>query len=215
MSEFASYSGLIIWLLVILSVVGMLVFIERLLYYHREQINATEFLNGIRTVLRRKNLVEALAICDATPGPVPRLVKVAILNRERSKESIIRAIEHASLLEVPRLEQKLPILATIAQIAPLIGLLGTVLGLIDLFYALEQTTSPVANTAILSGIWKGLVSMAAGLAVAIPCYAGYNYLLGRVQSILLDIEKATIEIQDNIIEMLHSHQLNYEITQTS
>src|SRR4051794_37385650 len=112
--RFLAYGGPMIWLIVLASAVALAVFLERLLQYHREQINSTEFLNGVRNVLKRDNVVEALAICDATPGPVARLVKVAILNRERGREGVREALEDAGFLEVPRLEQKLNLLATIA-----------------------------------------------------------------------------------------------------
>src|SRR5206468_9533091 len=125
--------GPMAWLLLLMSAVVIVVFIERLLHYHRAQINSTEFLNGVRNVLKRENVVEALSICDATPGPVARLVKVAILNRERGQEGVREALEEAGLIEVPPLENKLNLLATIAQITPLMGLLGTVLGFIQIF----------------------------------------------------------------------------------
>src|SRR4051812_10742154 len=118
--------GLIMWLLLLVSATGIAVFIERLLHYHRAQINSAEFINGIRNVLKRDNVVEALSIWDAPPGPAPRLVKTAILNRERGREGVREALEEAGLVEVPRLEEKLNVLATIAQIAPLMGFLGTV-----------------------------------------------------------------------------------------
>src|SRR5439155_18958098 len=119
------------------SAVGLVVFIERFLHCHRAQINSIEFLNGVRTVLKKENVVEALSICDATPGPVARLVKTAILNRERGREGVREALEEAGLAEVPRLEEKLNLLATIAQLAPLLGLLGTVLGFIHIFSELQ------------------------------------------------------------------------------
>src|SRR5512141_1291073 len=128
-----SQGGFIFYLLLFTSAVAIVVFIERLLYCHRAQINSTEFLNGVRNVLKRDNVVEALSICDATPGPVARLVKVAILNRERGREGVREALEEAGLIEVPPLEERLNLLATIAQIAPLMGLLGTVLGFIKIF----------------------------------------------------------------------------------
>src|SRR6267143_5921399 len=109
--------GLMAWLLLGLSAVVIVVFIERLLHYHRAQINSGEFLNGVRNVLKRDNVVEALSICDATPGPVARLVKTAILNRDNGRERVREAIEDAGLTEVPPLEEKLNLLATIAQIA--------------------------------------------------------------------------------------------------
>src|SRR5207247_9101260 len=98
-----------------------------------------EFLNGVRTVLKRDNVVEALSICDATPGPVARLVKTAILNRDHGRERVREALEEAGLAEVPRLEEQLNLLATIAQIAPLLGLLGTVLGFMPIFAVIQQT----------------------------------------------------------------------------
>ena len=182
------------WLLLLMSAVVIVVFIERLLHYHRAQINSTEFLNGVRIVLKRENVVEALSICDATPGPVARLVKTAILNRDRGREGVRDALEEAGLLEVPRLEDKLNLLATIAQIAPLMGLLGTVLKFLEMFRDLQQAGPFATPNQLAGGIWGSLICMAAGLAVAIPTYAGYNYLVNRVNSIVLDMEKASTEI---------------------
>src|SRR3954468_19786337 len=131
--RFLADGGPMIWVLLLTSAVALAVFMERLLQYHREQINSTEFLNGVRNVLKRDNVIEALAICDATPGPVARLVKVAILNRERGRDGVREALEDAGSLEVPRLEQKLNVIATIAQIAPLLGLLGTAIRFMEVF----------------------------------------------------------------------------------
>src|SRR5512141_2276955 len=133
-----SQGGFIFYLLLFTSAVAIVVFIERFLYCHRAQINSTEFLNGVRTVLKRDNVVEALSICDATPGPVARLVRTAILNRERGRERVREALEEAGLTEVPRLEEKLNLLATIAQLAPVLGLFGTVLGFMRTFDEMQQ-----------------------------------------------------------------------------
>src|SRR5882757_8410237 len=96
--------GPMLWLLLIASAVAVVVFIERMLHCHRAQINSAEFLNGVRTVLKRDNIVEALSICDATPGPVARLVKTAILNRDHGRERVRESLEETGLAEVPRLE---------------------------------------------------------------------------------------------------------------
>jgi biopolymer transport protein ExbB len=191
---FIKLGGPMIWLILGASATALVVFVQRVLHYHRAQINSMEFLNGVRNVLKRDNVVEALSICDATPGPVARLVKVAILNRERGQEGVREALEEAGLIEVPPLENKLNLLATIAQITPLMGLLGTVLGFIQLFAQL-QSKATLANMQDLSGgIWQALICTAAGLTVAIPCYAAYNYLVSRVNAIVLDMEKAATEI---------------------
>src|SRR6266704_6610877 len=160
--------GPVLWLIILTSAVAVVVFIERFLHCHRAQINSIEFLNGVRTVLKRDNVVEALSICDATPGPVARLVKTAVLNRDHGRERVREALEEAGLLEVPRLEEKLNLLATIAQIAPLLGLLGTVLGFIRTFSLMQQDGLHAHVGDLTTGIWKALVCAAAGLAVAIP-----------------------------------------------
>ena len=192
--RFLSEGGLMIWVIMAASAAAIAVFLERLLQYHREQINSIEFLNGVRNVLKRENVVEALAICDATPGPVARLVKLAILNRERGREAVREVLEDAGAWEVPRLEQKLNLLATIAQIAPLLGLLGTVLGFMDVFRGIEDAGLNAHVSQLANGVWQALICTAAGLAVAIASYAGYNYLVGRVNTIVLDMEQVSAEI---------------------
>jgi len=196
-----------IWLILLASAVALVVFVERVLHYHRAQINSMEFLNGVRNVLRRENLVEAISICDATPGPVARLVKVAILNREKGREGVREALEEAGLIEVPPLEEKLNLLATIAQISPLMGLLGTVLGFIKVFTVLQTKVTIPTMQDLSGGVWQALICTAAGLAVAIPCYAGYNYLVSRVNAIVLDMEKAATEITNILADTLGQRNL--------
>ena len=198
--SFIAHGGPVMWLLVVVSGVAIVVFIERLLHCHRAQINSGEFLNGVRTVLRRENVVEAISICDATPGPVARLVKVAILNRDQGRERVREAIEEAGLIEVPRMEERLNLLATIAQIAPLLGLLGTVLGLMHVFAQIEQAGLYAQIGQLSKGIWQALICTAAGLAVAIPTYAGYNYLVNRINEIILDMERAATEVVNMVTE---------------
>src|SRR5499427_10869772 len=130
--------GWMLWLILMTSAVAVVVFIERFLHCHRAQINSIEFLNGVRTVLKRENVVEAISICDATPGPVARLVKTAIVNRDHGRDRVREALEGAGLAEGPGLEEKLNLLATIAQLAPLLGLLGTVLGFIQTFMTMQN-----------------------------------------------------------------------------
>ena len=189
-----------LWLIVFASAVAIAVFLERFLHFHREQINSTEFLNGVRTVLRRNNVVEALSICEATPGPVARLVKTAIVNRDHGRERVREALEEAGLAEVPRLEEKLNLLATIAQLAPLLGLLGTVLGFIETFMLLQKEGLNAHFGDLSTGVWHALICAAAGLAVAIPAHAGYNYLVSRVNSIVLDMERTATEIVNIVAE---------------
>src|SRR5256885_15793795 len=104
--SFLKLGGPMIWLILAASATALVVFFQRVLHYHRAQINSMEFLNGVRNVLKRENVVEALSICDATPGPVARLVKVAILNREKGREGVREALEEAGLVEDPPPEEQ-------------------------------------------------------------------------------------------------------------
>ena len=200
MPTFIEQGGPVIWLILIAAATALIVFVERTLFCHRSQINSAEFLNGVRTVIKRGNVVEAISICDATPGPVARLVKAAILNREHGLERVREAVEEAGLVEVPRLEEKLNLLATIAQIAPLLGLFGTIIGFIETFKVIGKE-GLYANIQTLSGgVWEALICAAAGIAVAIPAHAGYNYLVSRVNKIVLDMERAAAEIVNIVTE---------------
>src|SRR6266571_4503139 len=116
------------------------------------------------------------------------------------RERVREALEEAGLAEVPRLEEKLNMLATIAQLAPLLGLLGTVLGFIRTFSDMQKEGLNAHVGQLSSGIWQAMVCAAAGLAVAIPAHAGYNYLVSRVNSIVLDMERAATEIVNIVTE---------------
>jgi biopolymer transport protein ExbB len=195
--------GPVIWLILIAAAIAIAVFIERALHCHRAQINSTEFLNGVRNVLKRENVVEAISICDATPGPVARLVKTAILNRDKGRERVREAVEEAGLTEVPLLEEKLNLLATIAQIAPLLGLLGTIIGFMDVFKGLQIDglyAHISGEHSLADGIWHALICAAGGIAVAIFAHAGYNYLVSRVNKIVLDMERVSGEIVNIVTE---------------
>jgi len=196
--------GPVIWLILIAAAIAIVIVIERMLHCHRAQINSIEFLNGVRNVLKRDNVVEAISICDATPGPVARLVKTAILNRDRGRDRVREAVEEAGLTEVPLLEERLNLLATIGQIAPLLGLLGTIVGFIRIFSRL-QTDGFYASVAggehsLAAGVWEALICAATGIAVAIIVHASYNYLVNRVNKIILDMERAAGEIVNIVTE---------------
>ncbi len=185
--------GPMVWVLLLAGAVAAVVFIERRWHYHKVRINTTEFIGGLKNVLRQRNIVEAISICDATPGPTARLVKTAILNRSHSRDVIKESLERAGATEVAYLEMRLGLLATFGKIAPLLGLLGTVLGFIKVFMALESLGA-YANVSVLSGgILESLLSTAMGLAVGIPCYAGYNYLVGELGSLVLEMEKTSVD----------------------
>ena len=182
--------GPVTWPLLICGLFAALVFFERLFNLHRAQIAADDFLKGVYNILNRDNPVEAAAICEEAPGPVARLALAAVLHHDDTLENIGRAIEDAGLEEIPRMERGLGWLATLARITPLIGLLGTVLGMMDLLLAAQRAAPLVQSADLTGGLWRALSATALSLVIAILAYAGYNLLVSRVESILLDMERS-------------------------
>ena len=193
MLKFMSLGGPLMWLILLNAAIAVGIFLEKVFHFHRAQINTTDFVNGIRNALKRGNVIEAIALCDETPGPVAQVVKAGTANRERSREEIREAMENAARTEIARLERRLVVLATIAQITPLLGFLGTVLGMIQMFKVIQEAQLPSPGQ-LAGGVWQALYTTAGGLMVAVPAYIAYNYLVSRVQNLVLDMEKSANEI---------------------
>lgn len=194
MFDLIQQGGFLAWLILTSGVVAFVVFVERVLHLHRARIKSEDFIAGICNNLRRGNVDEALAICDDTPGPVAGIVRAAILNRQGDKESIRTAIENAGRTEIARMESRLAVLATVAQVAPIFGLLGTVLGMMK-GIQLMQAQAPLVQAAdVMTGLRQALVTTAFGLAVAAPCYIAFNFLVGKVEKIVIDMERSASDI---------------------
>ena len=194
MLDIMQKGGPMMWLILAASIFGVAVFFSKFYELHRAQIRSGDFLKGIFNILNRHNIVEAVSICEETPGPVASVVRAAILHHDEERHAIAQAIEETGLAEVPRLERRLTALATLAQVAPMLGLLGTVLGMIRVLLVIEQKAPLIHAGEVLGGLWQALLTAAAGLAVGIPAYAGYNFLVSRVEAILLDMERAAVDI---------------------
>ena len=191
--ELLSTGGPVLWLILASGVIAFGVFIERALHLHRARIKSEDFLKGIFNILRRGNVAEALTICDETPGPVAYIVRTAILRRTDSQESIRRQIQDASLVEISRMERRLVVIASVAQIAPLLGLLGTIVGLTEYLYIMREQMPLIQSADVTDGLLRALLTTGAGLFVAIPCYAAFNLLVLKIDRIVLDMERAGSE----------------------
>ncbi len=194
LSEILDKGGPVVWLILFCGFIALLIFLEKMLYFHRIQINVGELVHGLVNVLKKGNIIEAVSLCDETPGPAAHVLRSAIISYEQGDSDISQAIDDAALGEMPRLEARMNILATIAYITPLLGLLGTVLGMIEVFQKLVEMSAFVNARELAGGIGKALYATAGGLSVAIPAYVGYNYLVSRIEAITLDMEKASSEI---------------------
>ena len=187
--------GPIMWVILAGSLIAVFVFLKKVFQFHREEINVRELLRGLFNVLKRDGFVEAITLCDNTPGPAARLLGAAILAYERGDEDIRQAIDDAALEEMPKLERHINLLGTIGFVMPLIGFLGTVLGMMRAFQVAASAEALSAER-ISEAVNMALITTASALVVAIPCYIAYNYLVARVNSITLDMEKASLEIMN-------------------
>jgi biopolymer transport protein ExbB len=182
------------WLILFLGVVAFVVFFERLLHLRRAQIDYSDFLKGVCNVLENGNVEEAMMICEETPGPVAAVTLTAIRHRRGSLEAIREAVGNTGRAEVSRLERRLASLTITCQVAPLLGLFGTVLGIIRIVQVMNEQAPMIQNTDLMSGLMQALVATAAGLLVAIQCYAMYAMLMVRIERIALDMEASASEI---------------------
>lgn len=181
--------------LLVMAVTGVVLFVERLLFLHRGQIRSTAFLDGIKNILGKRRVMEALTVCEETPGPVAAVVKAALLNVHADADKMRFAVQEAGIVEIPALERRLGSIAAIAQIAPLVGLLGTLLGMATTFHAFMSGGLEHATARALSdGMWQALLVSIGGLTIAIPAHLGYHFLSGRVRAIVRDVEWAGNEI---------------------
>lgn len=180
--------GPVMWLLLLVGLVALVIFIERALFLHRGQIRSTEFLGGIKNLLQKDRLMEALTLCEETPGPVAAVVKAGLRHAADEEQAMRFAVQEAALVELPVLERRISSLAAIAQIAPLLGLLGALLGMIETFWLFERGGSYATSQVLSGGMWEALLTAAAGLVVAIPAHLGRHFLSGRVRALVHDME---------------------------
>src|SRR5262249_55532226 len=168
-----------------------------------------QFIIGMRKSIKERNLVEAVQICENTGGTIAAIIKAGILKHNRGKEQIESAMEVSGLIEIAQLEKNAKILSIIAHIAPLIGLLGTVLGFIQAFSEMRASgLVDISATRIGEAMEYALVTTAAGLVVAIPSILAYNYIVSRIEGFVLEIQTTSSEIVDLLI---HREDDNYLI----
>ncbi len=189
--------GPIMYIIILCSVLALAVVLERFFQLRMARINTKDFMSKIAATLKRNKIMEAIEMCNNTPGPIAHIMKAGILKHDRPRSEIREAIEDVGVHEVPRLEKNLGVLATIAHIAPLLGLLGTVTGMVRAFQVIqEKATSlyPVNPGDLAGGIWEALITTVAGLSVAIPTFVAYNYFVSRVDGFVLDMEKSATDL---------------------
>jgi len=199
--QFYQSGGPVMHALLACSLIGLVFIIERAWSLYRAKINTQEFLDRVRTaLLKRRNVKEAVTICEEYGGPIANIMKAGLLKYGRPQEEIERTIEAASAHELSRLERGLSVLATVSNIAPLLGFLGTVSGMITTFDALAR--AGMSNPGLVAkGISEAPITTATGLAVAIPMLVAYNYFTSRVSKFVLEMETSANVLLETYSEM--------------
>lgn len=177
-----------------LAFIGVIIFIERLLYLHKGQIRAIEFVAGIKTALKNRRLLEAITICDESYGPIPRIVKIALLNSEQSREIMSQSVSVAAQNEFALIDRRVASVALVAKIAPLLGLMGTVVAMLQIFYTMSKSGSYATVSEFSLFVYAALLSTAFGLFISILGWLAYSFLNSRVRALAHDIDLSANEI---------------------
>lgn len=191
----------VLFLLLGCSILSIAIFIERYIVLKRSETDTHLFILGIREFLQEQNVVAAIVFCEQTPSTVAQIVKTGLRKSHKNRALAESAMETSGALEIARLEKNAKILSIIAHTAPLIGLLGTVLGFMQAFS--EMRTSgliDISTTRIGEAMEYALVTTAAGLAVAIPTGIAYNYLVSRIENLVLEMRVSGEEILDLLFD---------------
>ncbi len=191
--------GPVMWPILICSIVAFAVVMDRVYHLRKAKIDTDRFLETISSSLKRNRIVEAMDLCDQTPGPIAHILKAGIMRHDRSRQEIREAIEEAGVQEVSRLERYLAVLATVAQVAPLLGLLGTVTGMVNAFQIIQEKATAMSQVNpgdLAGGIWEALLTTVFGLCVAIPALVAFNWLVNWVNHFVMDMERSAAELVD-------------------
>ncbi|MCP4653294.1 MAG: MotA/TolQ/ExbB proton channel family protein [Candidatus Omnitrophica bacterium] len=204
------------WLMVPIgacSFFSLAIMLERMFFYFFSTSNrsvTSSIMPKILEAVKKNRITEAINICKAKPFHVTNIVKAGLFRCDAPKEIIKEAMEDASLYEIPKLEKNLNFLGTIAHISPLLGLLGTVVGLVKCFYVIEQKAASVGlvnPSDLAGGIWEALLTTVVGLCVAIPTYIAYNYFVHRVNMAVLDTERGATELLEALSQRRYSGEV--------
>lgn len=196
MFELFLKGGSIMWFILASSLLGTYLVIQKLITLTKVKGDGGKFILQIRSVLTKGDVAAALSLCSQTSTPLASILRAGLLKMKGSHQDVKDAVESAARMEVYKLERGLGLLASVAGIAPLLGFLGTVTGMISVFRVIEINEGVVNPQILASGIWEALLTTAFGLIVGIPAYFMYNYLLNRVTRFVFETETSCNDFLD-------------------
>ncbi|HTX73103.1 MAG TPA: MotA/TolQ/ExbB proton channel family protein [Rectinemataceae bacterium] len=202
MQEFFAKGGLVLWIIVGLSALAVAIIIERLLYFRRISTDEQKLYSRAKASLEKAHFDEALAICDQNLSPFSALLRTGIENRHYPEQTQREMLKDAAAQEEPGLERHISALGTIANIAPLIGLLGTVTGTMKALGVLGRFGAVSDPSVIAAGVSEALINTVGGIIVAVLSVIFYNYLVNKVNLIILKLESQVT----NLITMVNASE---------
>ncbi len=184
----AEQAGYFLYPLVLMGFLSCLFFCERLIFLHKGQIKAEPFLVGIQSLLHKKRKIEAITLCEETPGPVARLVKVALLCKSKDTNALLEEVKKQAFLELYYLRKRIESIKVIAQLSPLVGLTGTIFYFLKGFWSLGTLDAYTSMTSFSPYIVSALSLTFFGFVCSFFSYGAYHFLIGRLKAILFDME---------------------------
>jgi len=192
--------GFVMIPLLLLSVLAVYIFVERVLTIKKASRVPEQFTDKIKNLVASGDINSARLVCSQTDTPIARMIEKGISRIGSPLKTIEASIENVGKIELYRLEKNLNLLATISGAAPMIGFLGTVTGMIQAFIAIAQEEGNVSPRLLSTGIYEAMITTAAGLAVGIIAYLGYNYLVSQVSKVVHKMEYTSVDFIDLLQE---------------
>ncbi|MBP1683095.1 MAG: Biopolymer transport protein [Ignavibacteriaceae bacterium] len=190
--------GFIMWFILLSSIIGLAVSIDRFIMLRKAKINVPAFMVRIRGFIKKKDISGAISYCMQEKSPVANIVRKGLKKYKYGHDRVKDAIENAGSQEVSKLEKGLSVLASVAGIAPLLGFLGTVTGMIQAFMTIQDLAGAANPSDLAGGIWEALITTAFGLIIGIPAFALYNYFLSAVKKLVGEMETVANDVIDVI-----------------
>jgi biopolymer transport protein ExbB len=188
--------GFVMWPILLCSLIGVYIIIERYLVLRKAKTDTSKFMLSLKVHLRNSDLRSAIDLCDTVRAPISNVLKQGIFKYNDGHERVKEAIQNAGSEEIYKLEKGLIILATVSGVAPLLGFLGTVTGLIAAFRTVETLAGVVSPADLAGGIWEAMLTTAFGLIVGIPAYFFYNYFVNKIKRFVFEIEIGSNDFLD-------------------
>ncbi len=186
--------GPLVWVLLGLGFFGSVCIVERFFFFHRARINVSTLLVGLGLHVKRRAFAEALHEAARAPGPIGRVAHAGLLRYYLERRDLSDVVREAGQLEVPKIEKNIRAILAMALLSPLIGMLGTMLGMVDAFQRVSEQGGVSGPAELSSAVMTALITSVMGLTVAIPMYIFYLYFLGRSKRLVGRIERAGIEV---------------------